>query len=687
MLIAPLGRARDITANTAVLIRPPRRILPSEACKKFLRNEKGEWSEDLAPEMVEPLNLLASRRYRGIVLLGPARSGKTFGLVLGAVAYVVTSAPGDMQITQMSREAARDFSRKEIDRVIRASPDIGAQLSPRPRDDNIFDKFFRSGIELKIAWPAISQLSAKTLQYAISTDYDRVENRDDVDGEGPLWDLMMKRTETHMSRGKTLAESSPNAVYTVPNWKPSTPHEAPPCDGLTQIYNRGTRARRYWPCLHCGEWFQAEPGLGCFPVPTFDALERDIRDADIMRLSEIYARVPCRKCGSVHLPTDRPELKKRGVWLHDGESLALDGTITGDRVKTDIASYWLGGVAASYQTWQSMLYRYLQAVKTFASTGDEAPLKFTVNTDQAAPYLPRAIAKRRGAGALMARAENWPKGLLPQGVRFLVAAVDVQSGKFVVQVHGYGVELESWLVDRFEITSSKRKEGERTAGLDPASYVEDWDLIIDQVADKMYPYEGMLDVKLTPRLIVVDSGGKAGVTPRAYEFWRRARERGYGKRVMLIKGTGHAAAPRCSLTWPDSRGRGDRAGGGTGDVPVLSINSNIVKDGVANDYARESPGAGFAHIPDWIDASWYDELMSETRTIKGWTRQPGQRNEAFDLHCYARAGCIAMDAEKIIWSTPPDWAVAPALRLPRTEQKTSDVVRRPGRRMRDPGIN
>jgi phage terminase large subunit GpA-like protein len=685
MLIAPLGSARDVTADTAVMYRSPRRLKPSDACAKFLKNERGSWDPDTSPEMIEPLDLMATRRYRGIVLVGPARSGKTFTLIIGAIAYAVTSSPGDMLIVQMSRDVARDFSRTDIDRAFRHSPELGEQISPRPRDDNIFDKNFRSGMEVKFAWPAVSQLSGKTRKYVVIPDYDRPTNRDDVEGEGPLWDLARKRTETYMSRGKTMAESSPDAVMVQTKWRPATPHEAPPCRGILELYNRGTRARRYWPCLHCGAWFQAEPGLGCFAVPTLERLELEIRDADLNALSEKYARIGCRECGAMHTGDNKRELRRRGIWLHEGESIEADGTISGTRIESDIASFWLGGCAAAYQTWQAMIYKYLQAVRTFVATGDEAPLKFTTNTDQAAVHVPPAIAKRKGPESLMARAESWPKGLLPIGVRFLVAAVDVQAGRFVVQVKGYGVGLEGWLVDRFEITSSKRVEGNRTAGLDPASFTEDWDLLLAEVADKTYPYEGMLDIKLSPRLTVIDSGGKAGVTTRAYEFWRRARDLGYGRRVMLIKGTGLSTAPRCSLTWPDSRGRSDRQGGGVGDVPVLLINTNMIKDGVANDYARESPGAGYAHVPEWLEASWYDELMAETRTIKGWTRTAGQRNEAFDLECYARAACVALEAEKINWSVPPEWAVPATHRLPRDPDPTSPARPR-GRRMRDQGI-
>lgn len=683
MTSAPFGSVRDVTSGTAQMYRPPRRIRPSEACAKYLRNERGAWDPETSPEMVEPLDLMASRQYQGIVIVGPARSGKTFTLIIGALAYAVTSSPGDMLIVQMSHEVARDFSRTDVDRALHHSPELAAALSPRPRDDNIFDKNFRSGMEAKFAWPKVSQVSGKTRKYVVIPDYDRAQNRDNVDGEGPLWDLARKRTETYMSRGKTMAESSPDALMVNTKWRPSTPHEAPPCRGILELYNRGTRARRYWPCLHCGAWFQAEPGLGNFQVPSLDKLELEVATADLHELAWRYARISCRECGAVHLPEHKRELRLRGKWVHEGEEITPDGDIVGARIQTDIASFWFGGCAAAYQTWPAMIHRYLQAVRTYVATGDEAPLKYTVNTDQAAVHIPPAIAKRKGPESLMARAESWPKGLLPQGVRFLVAAVDVQLGRFVVQIKGYGVELESWLIDRFEITSSKRQEGDRTAGLDPASYLEDWDLIIDEVADRSYPYFGLLDLKLSPRLTVVDSGGKAGVTPRAYDFYRRARDRGYGRRVMLMKGTGHPAAPRCAMTWPDTRGRADRNSGAAGDVPVLMINTNIIKDGVANDYAREVPGPGYAHVPDWLEASWFDELMAETRTIKGWTRNPGQRNEAFDLECYARAACIALEAEKINWQAPPDWAVPPTLRLPAPD---GGPQRPAGRRVRDAGI-
>ena len=686
MLSAPFHSARQGTRSTAEVVRPPRRERPSEAASRALMTEKGPWSRELTPYCVEPLDALGGREYTGIVFVGPARTGKTMSLILGGLTYIVTCSPGDTLVVQMSQDSARDFSRTDLDRAIRNSPELASRLSPRARDDNTFDKFFRSGIVLKLGWPAVSQLSSKTLQYVFLTDYDRPENRDNVDGEGPMWDLAAKRVETYMSRGKCLAESSPGDDYLEARWRPATPHEAPPARGILSLYNRGTRARWYWPCKHCGEFSEARPGLESFAIPGFDELVEAVQTADLMTLAEQFGRVVCHKCGGMHEMSDRAAMNAAGVWVHEGQTIGPGGVLEGERRRSSIVSYWLGGVAAAYQRWDSIALKYLQAVLTYARTGDEMPLKATTNTDQGAPYLPRSAAKRRTSDDLLRRLEDWPRGVVPAGVRFLTAAVDVQGSKFVCEVFGWGESLESWLVDRFSLSSSHRPEGDRTAALDPASFEEDWRVLIEAVITRRYQVDGAPGRELAPMLTLCDSGGREGVTSNAYKFWRYCRAVGYGQKFMLVKGVGNMAAPRTALTWPDARGRGDRPGGGKGDVPVWLINANALKDGVSGDLSRDAPGPGYCHIPTWVDPGFFDELASETRTEKGWRREPGTRNEAWDLHVYNRAAVIVLKAESIDWARPPEWAKEFSARRdePTSSAAVVPMVRR--RRMLDPGI-
>ena len=64
--------------------------------------------------------------------------------------------------------------------------------------------------------------------------------------------------------------------------------------------------------------------------------------------------------------------------------------------------------------------------------------------------------------ALATRAEPLAKRVVPVGVFFLTAAVDIQKNRFVVQVIGWGVGGERWMVDRYNIKWASR-DGEVAA--------------------------------------------------------------------------------------------------------------------------------------------------------------------------------------------------------------------------------
>ena len=650
-----------VLSEVSEVVRPSRRRLPSVAAAETLRNDKGPWSADLTPYMIEPLNDLAGRRYQGIVFVGPARTGKSFTLILGGIAYIVTAAPGDMLVVQMSKESARDFSRNDLDRAIRYSSALADAMTGKGRDDNTFDKFFRSGVSLKLGWPAVSQLSSKTLQYVFLTDYDRPENVNNVDGEGPMWDLAAKRTQTFMSRGKCLAESSPGFDVKDPEWVRSTPHQAPPADGILGLYNRGTRAMWYWQCLHCGHGLLAEPGPSIFGLPKFEELVQIVPKSDLVALADEYARVICSQCGSEHRMEDRPALQRTGAWLHEGQTFDEHGDIAGERRRSQISSYWLGGAAAAYQRWDSMLLKYFQAVQSWATTADEAPLRAVTNTDFGAPYLSVVARGKRKVADLLLRREDYPRGVVPEGVYFLTAQVDVQGTSFVVSVMGWGRRLESWIIDRFSIVQSPgRMDGARPAQIDPATYIEDWDAVREQVIDKTYPLAENDELRMPVALILCDSGGREGVTVRAYDYWRKCREEDLGRRFQLLKGSARVDAPRAVQTWPDARQRQDRRSGARGDVPVWMLNTNAWKDAVDADLKRPEPGPGFTHLPDWMPENAYLEYVAEERTDKGWKNPQNKRNESFDLHGYGRAGAYILGAEQLDWDNPPEWAQRPS---------------------------
>ncbi|EAA4028921.1 phage terminase large subunit family protein [Salmonella enterica] len=645
--------AKAARTDSGYILRAPRRMRVADAVAQYMRVPMGAgnsvpWDPLVAPYVIEPMNCLASREYDAVIFVGPARTGKTIGLIDGWVIYNVICDPADMLIIQMTEEKAREHSKKRLARTFRVSPEVVSRLSPNKNDNNVYDRTFLAGNYLKIGWPSVNIMSSSDYKCVALTDYDRFP--EDIDGEGDAFSLASKRTTTFMSSGMTLVESSPGRDVKDVKWRRTSPHEAPPTTGILSLYNRGDRRRWYWPCPHCGEYFQ--------PCGDVVAGFRDI--ADPVLASEA-AYIQCPSCSGRILPEQKRELNGRGVWLRDGESINADGSRYGDPRRSRIASFWMEGPAAAYQTLSQLVYKLLTAEQEYETTGSEETLKTVINTDWGLPYLPRASMEQRKSELLEQRAEPVPSRSVPDGVNFLVATVDVQAGRhrrFVVQVTGYGSRGERWIIDRYNITQSLRGDSDgESQRIDPASYPEDWDVLLTDVFHKSWPLASDPSQQMRLMAMAVDSGGEDGVTDNAYKFWRRCRRDGLGKRIYLFKGDSIRRAKLITRTFPDNTGRTGRRAQAAGDVPLWLLQTDALKDRVNNALWRDSPGPGYVHFPDWLGSWFYDELTYEERSSDGKWSKPGRgANEAFDLMVYAEALVILYGYEKIRWPDAPEWA-------------------------------
>lgn len=649
----------------AQMLAPPENITVSQGIARSLVTSTGPYEPGLTPYMAEPADKLDSRRYSTVVCLGPARTGKTVTLIDGWVARNVVHAPGDMLIVQASQDLARYYSKVRLDRMIAASPDVRSRISPRRQDDNTYDKVFRSGMVLSIGWPSGAQLSGRDFRYVAVTEYDLAE--DDIDGEGSLYVLAQMRTTTFLSAGKTLVESSVRREYRDAQWRApdGSPHMAPPATGITGLYNSGTRCWFYWRCPDCREWMALNPDIHeMFQIAPLEQLVEDLAGKDATKWAADHASIACRHCGSVIKEASKRDLNKGGVWVPDGCKVVGDGQIIGAPRSTDIASYQISSVAAAYQSWPKLLEKYAVAIQAYARTGDEVDIKSTVNLDQGRAYLPLAIRKARSNSELQDRATgDWIQGTVPHGVRFMTCAIDVQAGKragFVVQVHGWGVGLEKWIVDRFTLFHSERPDGKGGfLQLDPASYAEDWNRLIEKCISRRYALADGSGRSMPIRMTVCDSGGAAakdgdgGVTQRAYDFVRLLRTKAMSHKFRLVKGADRPNAKRVEKTTPEKRS--DRNSGAAGDVPVLILNTTQLKDVVMADVWRTSPGPGFYHFPRWCGESFFNEMTAETRGEKRW-ESTGRPNETLDLCVYNQAAVIELGADRFNWQSPPNWA-------------------------------
>ena len=666
----------SIFALAAEALRPPVRMTVADAAVKYRHIHNpgsyiGPWRNDIAPYLIEPMDCLTDLRYNGWVFCAPSQSGKT-ELFNNWLMYSVLIDQNDIMLVEVTQSRASDFSKRRIDRLHRHTKVVGSRLMDRTGSDTTFTKRYVGGMMLNVGWPSVNELSGRPIPRMFLTDYDRMPP--DVDTEGSPFDLAQVRTTTFGRHGMTAAESSPSYPVTDPSWVPSSSHEAPPCGGILALYNRGDRRRWYWQCVSCHSAFE----------PSFSLLRWDDKLPDAYQMGD-DAWMECPHCGAKyrHEDTDVPgkqKMNQSGRWLRDGETMRPDGTVIGDGMRSDIASFWLQGVAAAFKDWRTIVSKYVLAQQEYIRTGSEEALKATVNTDQSQPYVPQAHALDRQPDILQRRAVDLGLGEVPVGVRFLVAAVDVQKYRFVVQVMGVGVGSDLWVVDRFDLRHSLRPDDKAgRAGqfhrILPGTYREDWKVLAREVITKTYPLIDGSGRRMSIKATVCDAGGMDKATSNAYDFWRWLRdgpkpddldyeewgdwEAGMQRRFLLYKGTSQKVSYRTKLTFPHS-GRSARYAGARGEVPVLSVNVTPMKNHLDSILDRQDLGSGRVNFPDWLDANFYKELTVEVKDIKGiWQNPRNFRNESWDLFVMALAILVdrsIIGLEEIDWSDPPVWA-------------------------------
>ncbi|VUC87561.1 phage terminase large subunit [Salmonella sp. NCTC 11881] len=181
------GSAAAVRREVAEYLRPPRRMPVAEGIKQFMFVPRGAntavpWDDTLTPYMNEAINTLSKREYDAVIFAGPARTGKTLGLIDGWIVYGIVCDPADMLVVQMTETKAREHSKTRLARTFHHSPEVRKRLSPSRNDNNVHDKMFRDGSFLKIGWPSITVFSSSDYKRVALTDYDRFP--ENIDGEG-----------------------------------------------------------------------------------------------------------------------------------------------------------------------------------------------------------------------------------------------------------------------------------------------------------------------------------------------------------------------------------------------------------------------------------------------------------------------------------------------------------------------
>lgn len=676
----------ELLQDTLTALRPPERVSLSQFAQKnvWVNNASTAGRQRLdftkTPYQVEPLDALSDPDCQGVRMVAPSRAGKTYMSILLA-AHTVETNPMDIMIVPPSRSTATTFAKDDLEKFFEENEWFAAKVRPGRTNNSLLMKKFRNGTILSIVWPSSKNLAGVNRGVVCLPDYDRVKA--DIDGEGSVYNQADARTKIYGSRKTVFVESSPSKnPEKFERFEPTSPHQAPPYPGIFSLYNEGDRRWWYWRCVCCQQWFPAHP----------DHLVYDDEGTPKQRAASARVLCPNKECvGPDGNRTEyrhdgdpetgmpgKHELNAGGRWVPDGMSLDENGELIGEMLNPPMPgvmnykSYWLFGVAAAFQSWESMVLARLNAEQVYQDTGDDTQLKTVLNTDFGLPWIPPHISEAKDFETLKERAEAYPKDVVPEGALYLIVTVDCQKYRWEVQTHAIGPQGRMWIIDRQVVRSSDRDHETRKnadgtpekAYVQPGQHAEDWEKLTQRLKKLSYRTHDGSGV-MVPMFFACDSAGEGATTEHAYEWWRGLNDPAVPRgRVLLIKGD-DGLKPLTEIKNPDGRKRTSRSAGGRGDVPVLFVSSNAVKDILAANLDRQVDGPGFIRLPKWAPDSWFKEMVSERRKGEKWVKISEKApNEAWDLTAYAIAVnmCEKVRAHLIDWSSAnlPSYALPAA---------------------------
>lgn len=568
-----------------------RRVLSRESSA-----EAGPWRNERTPYLVEPMDAFTDPKVRRVTMVASSQVGKS-EFELNCIGYVIDQDPGSMLYIQPNVEDAKKFSKLRVAPMIRDSAALRGKVSEvkgRDSGNTVLQKSFPGGMLTMVGSNSPAALASTPARYILGDERDRWALS--AGTEGDPWALAEARTTTYYN-----AKLVDVSTCTIKGASP-----------IAAAYAQGTQERWKHQCPHCGEWHEID----------FDDIKFDFDTHKVGRKDEYIIKSIewcCPGCGC--LSNEDTMRGQPARWIPDNPAAMVKGH----------RSFWLNGFASPWQSWEKIIYAFLEARK------DPQKLKVVYNTMLGKLWEDRGdlededtyLGRREDYGT---REDNTPVEL-PNGVLVLTCGVDTQDDRLEYEVVGWGHYGESWGIKKGIIMGDPNDDGV-------------WQRL-DEVVSKAYKFADGRG--LTISMTCVDSGGH-----KTQSVYRHCRER-LQRRVFAIKGVGGDGVP---YTKPPTKVKIVVNGQTIGQTWLYSLGVDAGKADIMAALKVQEAGPKYCHFPkgseQGYDLAFFNGLLSEKMVMKtergrtrwAWEKIPGhERNEALDCRNYALAALRILDPD------------------------------------------
>lgn len=519
--------------------------------------EPGQWDTSRAPYQREIMNAITDLRYEDVIIMSSAQVGKS-EILLNALGYFIDMEPYPIMMLQPTEQAAKNFSKERLAPMFRACPSLRKKVSnskTRDGENTILQKTFPGGFIALAGANAPSGLASRSIRVLLADEIDRFPVS--AGSEGDPLSLAEKRTTTFYNRKKV---------------KVSTPTNK----GASRIekeFEESTKERYHLPCPSCGH-------------------EQPLSWAQMHFNSVTHA---CLECGSMH---NQFEWKNQeGRWIAEVPDAPKRG-------------FHLNELLSPWRKWEEIIAAFRTAVKN----GKE-DLKVFVNTSLGETW--EEEGQEVDESSLISRCEEYDAPV-PEPVKVLTAAVDVQDDRFEIEVVGWGAGRESWGIEYHVIRGDLKRP-------------EIWEELDEYLSRTWRKADGR---EFAIACTCMDSGGH--FTQEVYRF-TKPREK--TRRIYAIKGAAAKKGEHVPLIHTTSKTKVVKN-------LLVTLGVNDGKNRVLSSLQITEYGPNYCHFPKGkgYTEQYFNGLTAErleTRHERGvpyqvWVKIRA-RNEPFDLRVYNTA--------------------------------------------------
>lgn len=359
----------------------------------------GPYDPARVPYLVEIMDAVADPSVERIVVMKPARSGFTEGVIVNGIGYLVDLRPTQILGVFPTRENAEKFSKQKLEPAFDESPILRSLIPSRQgRDANntILYKRFPGGFMQFVGANSPRHLRQIDAAYVFVDEVDA--NPRSSGKEGDVIELAATRAANVEDR-KIVVGSSPS-------WKGTS--------RIEELYLQTDQRRWLVPCPNCGElqvlmWGGKDQPFG---------VKWASRRAD----TAFYLCIKGCRIEQRH----KRAMNAGGRWIAQQPDVADRG-------------YWWNQLVSQLEAgdWRLLVRKWL------AAQVSSETLQVFVNAELAETFELKGEVVI--GNELMARREVYPAEV-PAGVGLLTGMVDVHDDRLEVLVRGWGAGRESWRI-------------------------------------------------------------------------------------------------------------------------------------------------------------------------------------------------------------------------------------------------